>query len=39
MKKKNYNQPTMEVAVLAPMTIICASITFGGDASQDITGD
>ena len=30
MKKKVYNTPVMEVAVMMPTTIICASIT-GGD--------
>ena len=32
--KKNYNQPEIEIAEVAPQTIICASITQGGNTSQ-----
>ena len=39
MEKKLYNQPSTEVSVMMPTAIICASITNGGEAPQDITGD
>ena len=37
--EKKYNQPSIEVTALMPTTIICASITFGGNAPEEITGD
>ncbi|MEE1070001.1 MAG: hypothetical protein U0K81_05965 [Paludibacteraceae bacterium] len=30
--KKNYNQPELQVVELAPMTVLCASITEGPGA-------
>ena len=38
MKKKVYNTPVMEVAVMMPTTIICASIT-GGDPVTSLDPD
>ena len=38
-KKKIYNQPEIEVKELQAMSIICASITKGGDAEGDTIGD
>ncbi len=37
--KKIYNQPEIEVKELQAMSIICASITNGGDAKGDTIGD
>ncbi len=36
--KKNYNQPELQVVELAPMTVLCASITKGSGtgAGDDI---
>ena len=38
-KKKIYKQPEIEVKELQAMSIICASITKGGDAEGDTIGD
>jgi hypothetical protein len=37
--KKNYNQPELQVVELAPMTVLCASITEGPDAGGGVIGD
>lgn len=34
MEKKLYNQPATEVLTLMPTTIICASITDGGEGDN-----
>ena len=37
--KKNYNQPELEVSEIIPQSIICSSLTSGGDAPGDSIGD
>ena len=36
--KKNYNQPEIFISEIMPTTIICASITNGGDTSDKQSG-
>ena len=38
-KKKMYTNPEIEIAEVAPQTIICASITQGGNTSEGGDGN
>ena len=39
MKKNIYKHPETEISFIKSMTIMTYSITYGGEAKEDITGD